>query len=208
VLDTYEEVQKANGPRDRRFRMEHGEIFPSEDLPRFSKLSVVVSTQPSFCCSDIGTNFDARDATPTDRWRSLEQSGTTLAFGSDWPCTWPPDPFVGMQQVVRRTVWHAAASSAIVGGVFDGGGQGGAVPTNTVYVPDESITVEQAVKAYTLGSAYARFSEDRLGTLEIGKEADLVVLSQDIFSAAPANIVKTRVVMTMVGGKVVYEITK
>ncbi len=205
VLDTYEEVEKANGPRDRRFRMEHGEIFPAEDLSRFAKLSVVVSTQPSFCCSDIGTNFDSRDATPTDRWRSLEKTGTTLAFGSDWPCTWPPDPFVGIQQVVRRTVWHAAASSAIVGGVFDGGGQGGAVPTNTVYVPDESITVEQAVKAYTFGSAYARFSEDRLGTLEVGKEADLAVLSQDIFSAATTEIAKTHVVMTMVGGKVVFE---
>jgi hypothetical protein len=102
-------------------------------------------------------------------------------------------------------VWHAAASSAIVGGVFDGGGQGGAVPTNTVYVPDESITVEQAVKAYTFGSAYARFSEDRLGTLEVGKEADLAVLSQDIFSAATTEIAKTHVVMTMVGGKVVFE---
>jgi predicted amidohydrolase YtcJ len=207
VLDTYEEVEKANGPRNRRFRMEHAEIFPAEDLPRFAKLSVVVSTQPSFCCSDIGSNFDPQDKIPTDRWRSLEQSGVTLAFGSDWPCTWPPDPFVGIQQVVRRTIWHSAASSAILGGVFDGGGQGGAVPTNSAYVPDESITVEQAVKAYTLGSANARFSEDRLGTLENGKEADLAVLSQDIFSSAPGDISKTRVLMTMVGGKVVFAAT-
>jgi hypothetical protein len=208
VLDTYEAVEKANGPRDRRLRMEHAEIFPAEDLQRFAKLSVVVSTQPSFCCSDAGSNFDPQDKMPTDRWRSLEQSGATLAFGSDWPCTWPPDPFVGMQQVVRRTVWHAAASSAIVGGVFDGGGQGGAVPTNSVYVPEESLTVEQAVAAYTRGSAYARFSEDRLGTLEIGKEADLAVLSQDIFSAVPGDLAKTRVMMTMVGGKVVFTAAK
>jgi predicted amidohydrolase YtcJ len=197
-------VEKANGPRDRRLRMEHAEIFPAEDLPRFAKLSVLVSTQPSFCCSDSGSNFDPQDKTPTDRWRSLEQSGATLAFGSDWPCTWPPDPFVGMQQVVRRTVWHSAAASAIVGGVFDGGGQGGAVPGLSSYVPEESISVEQAVKAYTLGSAYARFSEDRLGTLETGKEADLAVLSQDIFSAAQGELAKTHVVMTMVGGKVVF----
>src|SRR5437868_3048246 len=99
VLDTYEEVEKANGPRDRRLRLEHAEIFPTEALRRLAKLSVVVSTQPSFCCSDIGSNFDPQDKTPTDRWRSLEQSGATLAFGSDWPCTWPPDPLVGMQQV-------------------------------------------------------------------------------------------------------------
>jgi predicted amidohydrolase YtcJ len=204
VLDTYEEVAKINGPRDRRFRMEHAEIFPPEDLPRFAKLGAVVSTQPSFCCSDIGSNFDPQDKTPTDRWRSVEQSGATLAFSSDWPCTWPPDPFVGVQQVVRRTVWHAAPTSSMVGGIFDGGGQGGAVPSLSAYVPEESITVEQAVNAYTFGSAYARFSEDRLGTLENGKEADLAVLSQDIFSAATGDLAKTRVVMTMVGGKVVF----
>ena len=208
VLDTYEEVEKANGPRDRRLRMEHAEIFPTEDLPRFAKLSVVVSTQPSFCCSDIGSNFDPQDKTPTDRWRSLEQSGATLAFGSDWPCTWPPDPFVGMQQVIRRTVWHSAAASAMVGGVFDGGGQGGAIPTLSSYVPEESITVEPAVNAYTLGSAYARFSENRLGTLVPGKEADLAVLSQDIFSAPAGDIAKTHVVMTMIGGKVVFTAMK
>jgi predicted amidohydrolase YtcJ len=204
ILDTYAEVEKDNGPRDRRFRIEHAEIFPPEDLTRFAQLSVLVSTQPSFCCSDIGSNFDAQDKRPTDRWRGLEQSGATLAFGSDWPCTWPPDPFVGIQQVVRRTVWHSAAASAMVGGVFDGGGQGGAVATSLSYVPEESITVEQAVKAYTIGSAYARFSEDRLGTLEAGKEADLAVLSQDIFSVGATELDKTRVVMTMVGGKVVF----
>jgi predicted amidohydrolase YtcJ len=208
VLDTYEEVEKANGPRDRRLRIEHAEIFPTEDLPRFAKLSVVVSTQPSFCCSDIGSNFDPQDKTPTDRWRSLEQSGATLAFGSDWPCTWPPDPFVGMQQVIRRTVWHSAAASAMVGGVFDGGGQGGAVPTLSSYVPEESVTVEQAVNAYSLGSAYARFSENQLGTLVPGKEADLAVLSQNIFSAPAGEIAKTHAVMTMVGGKVVFTTMK
>ena len=204
VLDTYEAAEKANGSRDRRFRMEHAEIFPLEDLPRFAKLGIVVSTQPSFCCSDIGSNFDPQDKTPTDRWRSLEQSGAMFAFGSDWPCTWPPDPFAGMQQVVLRTVWHSAAASAMVGGVFDGAGQGGTVPTLSAYVPEESITVEQAVNAYTIGSAYARFSEDKLGTLEVGKEADLAVLSQDIFSVAPQELAKTHVVMTMVGGKIVF----
>jgi len=204
VLDTYEEVEKVNGPRDRRFRMEHAEIFPTEDLPRFAKLSVLVSTQPSFCCSDVGSNFDPQDRTPTDRWHSLAESGATLAFGSDWPCTWPPDPFVGMQQVVRRTVWHSAAASAMLGGVFDGGGQGGAVPTLSSYIPEERISIEQAVNAYTMGSAYARFSEDRLGSLEAGKEADLAVLSQDIFSVTSEDLAKTHVVMTMVGGKVVF----
>jgi predicted amidohydrolase YtcJ len=92
----------------------------------------------------------------------------------------------------------------MVGGLFDGAGQGGAVPSLSAYIPEESITVEQAVKAYTLGSAYERFSEDRIGSLEPGKEADLAVLSQDLFSVLPTEVAKTHVVMTMVGGKVVF----
>jgi predicted amidohydrolase YtcJ len=208
VLDTYEEVEKTNGPRDRRLRMEHADILTAGDLPRFAKLSVLVSMQPSFCCSDIGANFDPQDKTPTDRWQSLQQSGATLAFGSDWPCTWPPDPFVSIQEAVTRQVWRSAATSAILGGVFDGAGQAGSVPTLESYVPDERITVEQAVTAYTRGSAYARFSDDRLGTLEPGKEADLAVLSQDIFAVPHDEIGKTRVLMTMVAGKVVFTDTK
>jgi predicted amidohydrolase YtcJ len=208
VLDTYEEVEKANGPRDRRLRMEHADIVSEQDLPRFAKLSVLVSMQPSFCCSEIGANFDPQDKTPTDRWHSLLLTGATLAFGSDWPCTWPPDPFVSIQENVRRQVWRAAAASAMVGGVFDGAGQGGAIPTLSSYVPDEEISAEQAVKAYTLGSAYARFSEQRLGSLEVGKEADLAVLSQDIFTVPHQEIAKTHVTLTMVAGKVVFSETK
>ena len=204
VLDAYEEVEKTNGPRDRRLRMEHADIVAAQDLPRFAKLSVLVSMQPSFCCGDIGSNFDPQDKTPTDRWQSLQQSGAALAFGSDWPCTWPPDPFVGIQEAVTRQVWRSAATSAIPGGLFDGTGQAGSVPTLESYVPDERITVEQAVTAYTRGSAYARFSDDRIGTLEPGKEADLAVLSQDIFAVPHDEIGKTRVLMTMVGGKVVF----
>lgn len=205
VLDTYEEVEKINGPRDRRFRMEHADIVSAEDLPRFAKLDVVVSMQPSFCCNEIGSNFDAQDKTPTDRWHSLEMSGARLAFGSDWPCTWPPDPFVSIQQAVERQVWHSAATAGIPGGLFDGAGQAGAVGTLSYYVPNERISVEQAVAGYTRGSAYARFSEDRLGTLEAGKEADLAILSQDIFTVAHDSIGKTKVLLTMAGGKVVFK---
>jgi predicted amidohydrolase YtcJ len=208
VLDTYEEVEKTNGPRDRRLRMEHADILTGKDLPRFAKLSVLVSMQPSFCCGDIGSNFDPQDKTQTDRWQTLQQSGATLAFGSDWPCTWPPDPFVGIREAVSRQVWRSAATSAIVGGVFDGAGQAGSVPTLESYVPDERINVEQAVAAYTRGSAYARFSDDRTGTLEPGKEADLAVLSQDIFAVPRDEIGKTRVLLTIVGGKVVFTDTK
>ena len=206
VLDTYEQVEKINGPRDRRFRMEHALILSADDLPRVAKLDVIVSAQPSFCCSEFGTNFDPQDKTPTDRWESLEKSGAKLAFGSDWPCTWPPDPFVSIQQAVERQVWHSAATAAIPGGgLFDGAGQAGAVRTFSYYVPDERISVEEAVAGYTRGSAYARFSEDILGTLGAGKEADLAVLSQDIFSVAHDSIGKTKVLLTMAGGKVVFK---
>ena len=205
VLDTYEAVEKQNGPRDRRFRMEHADIVSAQDLPRFAKLSVLVSMQPSFCCSDIGANFDPQDKTPTDRWNSLQKTGATLAFGSDWPCTWPPDPFVSIQETVRRQVWRAPNPNNSPGWIFDGAGQAGSVTSMEVYVPEEQITLEQAVSAYTRGSAFARFSEDQLGTLETGKEADLAVLSQDIFSIALEEIGKTNVWMTMVGGKIVFQ---
>jgi hypothetical protein len=204
VLDAYEELEKTNGPRDRRLRMEHADVVAAEDLPRFAKLSVIVSMQPTFCCSDIGANFDPQDKTPTDRWQSLEKSGARLAFGSDWPCTWPPDPFVSMQQAVTRQVWRSAVTNGLAGAVLDGAGQGGAVATSLAYVPEERISVEQAVRGYTLGSAYARFSEDKLGSLETGKEADLAVLSQDIFSVPAEAIGETKVLLTMVGGKVVF----
>jgi predicted amidohydrolase YtcJ len=205
VLDAYEELEKTNGPRDRRLRMEHADVVWDQDLPRFAKLSVVVSMQPTFCCGDNGANFDPQDKTPTDRWQSLEKSGARLAFGSDWPCTWPPDPFVSMQEAVTRQVWRSPAVSGLMGAVLDGANQGGAVATNLSYVPEEHISVEQAVRGYTMGSAYARFSEDKLGSLEVGKEADLAVLSQDIFSTAPDSLGKTKVLMTMVGGKVVFK---
>ena len=207
VLDTYEAVEKQNGPRDRRFRLEHADIVAAQDLPRFAKLSVLVSMQPSFCCTDIGANFDPQDKTPTDRWNSLQQSGALLAFGSDWPCTWPPDPFVSIQETVRRQVWRSPSPNNSPGWIFDGAGQAGSVTSMEVYVPEEQITVEQAVNAYTKGSAFARFSEDRLGSLEPGKAADLAVLSQDIFSIAHEEIAKTKVRLTMVGGKIVFQET-
>jgi predicted amidohydrolase YtcJ len=207
VLDAYEEVEKSNAARDRRLRMEHADIVWDEDIPRFKKLNVVVSMQPTFCCGDSGANFDPKDKTPTDRWNSLEKTGATLAFGSDWPCTWPPDPFVSMQEMATRQVWRAPSISGLTGAVLDGANQGGAVGTLLSYVPAERVSVETAVRGYTWGSAYARFSEDKQGTLEAGKEADLAVLSQDIFTAPADQISKTKVQLTMVGGRVVFQET-
>lgn len=205
VVKTYQEVEKINGPRDRRLRIEHGDFLAAEDIPRVAKDSFITSMQPAFCCDDNGANFDPKDRTTTDRWQSLEKAGAKLAFGSDWPCTWPPNPFVAIEEAVTRQIWKVPGVAGEVSGLaFDGAGQAGAIPTKDVYTPEERISVEQAVNAYTQGSAYARFSEDKLGTLEPGKEADLAVLSQDIFSVDPYDISKTRVVMTMAGGRVVF----
>lgn len=205
VVDTYADVEKVNGPRDRRLRIEHADFVSAEDIPRMAKLSLIPSMQPAFCCDKEGTNYDPHEHSTTDRWQSIENNHVRLAFGSDWPCTWPADPLMGIQEAVTRQIWQPPQDHAdFPGGVFDGAGQAGSVATKDTYTPQERLTVEQAVNAYTQGSAYARFSEDRMGTLEPGKEADLAVLSQDIFWAKPEDISKAHVVLTMVGGKIVF----
>jgi predicted amidohydrolase YtcJ len=128
-----------------------------------------------------------------------------LAFSSDWPCSWPPDPFISIQEAATREIWHSDDTANIVGQPMDGAAQAGARPTGKFYSPEQRITVQEAVDAYTHGSAYAAFSDAHVGTLEPGKEADIAVLSQDIFTVPHDEIGKTKVVMTMVGGKSVYE---
>jgi predicted amidohydrolase YtcJ len=204
ILDTYERLEQAHGPRDRRLRIEHLDLVDAADLPRFARLAVIADMQPSFCCGEEPGNLDPADPVPADRWHSLEQSGAVLAFSSDWPCTWPPDPFVSIQQTVMRQTWKSADTADIAGDSLDGAGQGGAVVTGAIDVPEERISVADAVRAFTKGSAFAAFSDTQVGTLEAGKLADLAVLSQDIFAVPPERIGKTRVLTTMVGGKIVY----
>jgi predicted amidohydrolase YtcJ len=187
VLDAYEEVEKENGTRDRRFRMEHAINVPPADLARFRKLGVTASMQAEFCCFKDGPGAH------TNAWQTIEKSGANLAYGSDWPCTFPPDPMSAIQQSTLRVQRQLFTPPS-------------ARPALPAYVTeDERLTVHQAVDAYTRGGAYAQFSDDRIGTLEPGKEADLVVLSQDIFRIDSADIGQTRVILTMVGGKTVFE---
>jgi hypothetical protein len=187
VLDAYEAAEKTNGPRDRRFRMEHADYLNPEDIPRFHQLSVIASMQPSFCC------FSERSGRAKgDAWRSLLKSGAMVTFSSDWPCTWPPDPLVGMEQAVTREMARRVTSAGPQGDIRYGN-------------RDERITIEQAVLAYTRDAAYANFGDSRTGTLESGKFADLAVLSRDIFAAQPQDIAKTHVTLTMVGGKIVFQ---
>ncbi len=204
VLDTYEHLEAAHGARDRRLRIEHADLIDAADIARFAKLHVIPDMQPTFCCGEAGGNFDPANPLPTDRWRSLEAAGATLAFSSDWPCTDPPDPFVAIQETVTRQAWQSPDTKDILGGPLDGAAQAGARITGEIYVPEERISVETAVRAYTSGSAYAAQAEGRVGSLEVGKLADLAVLSQDIFTVPGDTIAKTKVTMTWVGGKLVY----
>lgn len=203
ALDAYAEAARINGSRDRRLRIEHATVVYESDIPRFASQSVIASMQPIFCCSETGTNYDPA-AGASDRWPSFIASGAVLALGTDWPCASPPDPFVNIQEAVTREIWHSEDTAQVMNQPLDGAGQGGAKPTGKYYFPGERLTVRQAVDAYTQGAAYAAFLDDRVGTLERGKEADIAVLSQDVFAVPAKDIGKTTVVMTIVGGRTVY----
>ena len=147
------------------------------------------------------------DRTTTDRWQSIEKNGVTLAFGSDWPCTWPPNPLVAIQEAVTRTIWRPAkGGSDFPGGVFDGAGQGGTVPTKDAYSPEERLTVEQAVNAYTQGSVLRQIFRRYDSARSKWARKRISPCFPRIFSQGkPEEIAKAKVVMTMAGGKVVFD---
>jgi len=204
VLDAYEEAERSNGPRDRRLRIEHSSSVRDADFPRYAALSVIDVTSPGFCCGESGTNADPKEPTPSDQWQTFLKDGVVLGFSSDWPCSWPPNPFVSIQAAITREIWHSDDTADIIDLPMDGAALAGARPTGKVYTPEQRVTVRQAVDAYTQGSAYASFAEARVGSLEVGKFADLAVLSQNIFAVPPKTVGKTVVVLTMVGGRVVH----
>jgi predicted amidohydrolase YtcJ len=204
VLDAYEQAERSNGPRDRRLRIEHSSSVRDADFPRYAALSVINVTSPAFCCGDSGTNADPKEPTPSDQWQTFLKDGVVMGFSSDWPCAWPPNAFMGIQEAVTREIWHSADTADIIDLPLDGAAMAGARPTGKFYTPEQRVTVRQAVDAYTRGSAYAAFADGQVGSLEVGKFADLAVLSQDIFSVPPKSVGKTEVVMTMVGGRIVH----
>jgi hypothetical protein len=187
VLDAFEKAAKANGPRDRRFRIEHAQVVRKQDLPRYKALGVVASIQPSHCIDDmrwaekrIG-HARSRDAY---NFRSFTNAGIPVAFGTDWFVE-PLDPRLGLYAAVTREL-------------PSGGPPGG-------WFPEEKLPLEDALDLYTRGSAYAEFAEMEKGTLEAGKLADLVVFASDLFKVSPREILTTPVDLTVVGGRVVYE---
>jgi predicted amidohydrolase YtcJ len=186
-LDIYERVEREDGARDRRFRIEHAQHPAPSDIPRFAKLNVIASMQPYHAIDD-GRWADAvigrERAKSTYAFRSILDTKAHLAFGSDWFVA-PPTPLEGIYAAVTRST-------------LDGKHPEG-------WVPEQKITVEEALRAYTSGSAYASFDENGKGTLERGKLADFTIIDRDLTRIPPAEIRDAHVLMTIVGGKVVYE---
>jgi predicted amidohydrolase YtcJ len=206
VLDAYQAAERANGPRDRRLRIEHSTSARPEDIARYAPLGVINVTSPGFCCGESGTNADPKEPTASDQWQTFLHDGAVLAFSSDWPCFWPANPFLGIQEAVTREIWHSDDTAGVIDLPLDGAWQAGARPTGRLYTPEQRVSVREAVDAYTRAAAFAEFAEQRLGTLEPGKLADLAVLSQDIFSVAASRIGETQVLLTLVGGRIVHEV--
>jgi predicted amidohydrolase YtcJ len=187
LLDAYEGATAQNGARDRRFRIEHAQHVAPADIPRFAALGVIPSMQPYHAIDD-GRWADAvigpERSRTTYAFRSLLDARAPLAFGSDWYVA-PPSPLEGIYAAVTRST-------------LDNRNPDG-------WVPEQRITVEEALRAYTSAAAYASFEEGTKGTLEAGKLADFVVLDSDIREASPRYIAHTKVLLTVVGGRVAYE---
>lgn len=190
ALDAYEEAQRTNHTPDARHRVEHIEDVSAADIPRFGKLGVIASMQPLHAYPDDDTlkvwagNIGPERVQRAWAWRSIENAGGHLAFGSDWPVV-TLNPWPGVQNAVTRQT---------VAGDPPGG-----------FIPRERLSLEDTIKAYTLGAAYAGHREMTEGSLEPGKVADLIVIQPDLFKIEPSEISKTQVLLTMVGGKVVYQ---
>ena len=186
VLDMFEAIEKANGYHDQRMTIEHAQHTAAEDLERFARLHVIASMQPYHAIDDgrwVEARIGHERARTSYAWRSLLDHGVTLAFGTDWDVA-PLNPLLGLYAAVTRAT-------------LDGRNPQG-------WIPEQKITLAEAVEAYTLGSAYAEFQENEKGSITAGKLADMVILSDDIFAIRPEAIRSVKVETTIVGGRIVY----
>jgi predicted amidohydrolase YtcJ len=189
ALNAYEKAMKENDQRLRRHRIEHIEQINPADLKRFRPLGILPSMQPIH--ADPGTVEVWSKAVGTARlplsfaWASFLNEGNTLVFGSDWPACIDADPLHGLHVAVNRKTTD--------GKPLEG------------WVPEQRLTIDQALKAYTLNGSIASFEEQGKGQIREGMLADVVVLSQDLFLIDPLQIHATKVDLTVVGGKIVYE---
>jgi predicted amidohydrolase YtcJ len=190
ALDAFERAAAANGPRDRRHRIEHIETIDAADIPRFASLGVVASMQPYHAdpeptqLDSYGSKIGPQRASRGWPWNSIRRAGGRLAFGSDWPIV-SFDPFLGLNSAVNRTT-------------EDGRPAGG-------WLPNERLPLGEALAGYTSGSAWAAHEHGIKGTLAPGMLADVVVLDRDLFTTPPSEIVRASVQTTILGGQVVYD---
>jgi hypothetical protein len=187
VLDLYQAVDKNDGTKDRRWRIEHAQHMAAADFERFAQLHVIASVQP-YQAIDDGRWAEARighdRAGRTYAFRTFMQHGVRLAFGTDWPVA-PLDPMLTL---------YAAVTRATLDGKYPQG-----------WFPEQKLSIQEAIAAYTMGSAYAEFQEHDKGSIEPGKLADMVLLSQDVLNIPPAAIRDTHILKTWVGGVEVYD---
>jgi hypothetical protein len=186
ILDLYAEVAAVNGPRDRRFRIEHAQHLRSEEIPRFAQQKVIASMQPYHAADDgrwCEKRLGKQRCQTAYAFRSLLDNAAVLAFGSDWTVA-PLNPLLGIKAAVTRQT-------------LDGRHPDG-------WVPEQKISLDEAIRAYTVGSAYAEFAEAVKGTLTPGKLADLVVLDRDIYKSDSPAIDRARVILTVLDGRIIY----
>ncbi len=187
TLDLFEEIEKAHGPGDRRFRIEHAQHVALRDFARFAGSGVIASVQPYHAVDDgawAGRRIRSELLKTSYAWRSFLDHRVPLAIGTDWTVA-PLNPMLTL---------HAATTRATLDGLHPEG-----------WFPEQKITMPEAVSAYTLGSAYAEFQDEVKGSIAPGKLADMVLLDSDIFRIDPDRIPETRVEMTIMGGTVVYD---
>jgi predicted amidohydrolase YtcJ len=186
MLDIFGDIEKEHGYHDQRFAIEHAQHMAQKDLERFTKLHVIASMQPYHAIDDgrwAEKRLGHARARYSYAWRSFLDHGVTLAFGTDWPVA-PLNPMLGLYAAVTRAT-------------LDGKNPVG-------WIPEEKITLPEAIEAYTIGAAFAEFQECEKGSITPGKLADMVILSDNIFDVKPEGIRNVKVQTTIVGGKVVY----
>jgi len=187
VLNAFEKAIRSNEKWERRHRIEHAQTLQQSDIPRFGKLGIIASMQPTHCITDKRF-YEKRVGYERSKgayvWRSLLNEGTILAFGTDYPVE-PLNPVEGLYAAVTRKDRHGK----------EGDG----------WFPEQKLTMEEAIKYYTWGSAYAQFMENRKGMIKEGYLADIVITNKDLLTIPENEIMLTRVDYTIVGGKIVYK---
>jgi predicted amidohydrolase YtcJ len=186
-LDAYEKALLQNPQNDHRFRIEHAQIVRQEDIDKFAELGVIPAMQPTHCTSDMIYVKDRVGETRAQgayAWRSFINAGLKIPCGSDFPVE-SNNPLLGIYAAVTRQD-------------ADGNPPGG-------WFPEQRMAIEEAIKGFTIWAAYGAFQEDILGSIEVGKLADFTVLDKDILKVEPKEMLTTKVLYTIIGGKICYK---